>query len=82
MALKKVSVGDVVEVTFWDHCMHSYRGEEDPQGLLFHAYGKVIVSNSNFITIASWISATGEPDVNTEVYDVVLSAITKLRRLR
>lgn len=78
----KIKVGDVVEVTFWDHCMHPYLGEEAPQGLLFNAYGKVISITENFVTIASWVNPTGEPDGNTEVYDIVRTALTKIRRLR
>lgn len=77
----KVKVGDIVKVTFLDHC--AIQGGDTPLvPLRFETYGRVIVAHKDYLTLATWIDPAGSVDDNTETFVILRSTIEQLRRLR
>jgi hypothetical protein len=79
--MKKIKKGDVVELTFLDHCRRSgMLGPAEP--MVFYIFGKVVEDAPVYYTIAVWIEVNGTLDENTEIFTILKSAVVKARVLR
>jgi hypothetical protein len=81
MAAKRLRVGDLVEITFLDHC------EDGDDSLEFTVWGRVENITRTAYKIASWVyhdpiaQARDGNEENENYYIIVKTAVTKKRRL-
>lgn len=80
--LPKISIGDVVAITFLDHCEDSH-SEDDNEPLAFYVFGKVGAKRKRAITVDCWcyVNKNAERDHNVKSFTIVKSAITDVKIL-
>jgi len=73
-----MQLGDVVAITFRDHC----QGSDEP--VTFIAYGRVSAKNKEFVTVDAWAYAHeyAARDQNIERFCILRSAIKKVEVLK
>lgn len=72
--------GDIVELTFLDHCTHD--GTHDKGPITCTAIGKVVALKPGWVTLASWWVVGTPLDSNSELCTILRSVILKTRRLK
>jgi hypothetical protein len=80
MKLPKVSVGNLVEIRFWDH----HENLDEP--VEYFVYGRVAKVTRLAITVHTWATIDGKPvdednRHNIHMFTIVRSAITEINFL-
>lgn len=77
--MKNVKPGQIVEMTFLDHCMHH---DEHMGPMKIRTFGLLIKVTKQYYTLASWIETNGRIDSNTEMFTIVKSAVSSIKVLK
>ena len=77
----KFTVGDIVQLTFLDHCRRTGFNVNSP-AITFEVFGKLLKETKRTYVVGTWVEANGTLDDNTETFTIVKSTITKARRLK
>ncbi len=78
--MKKVKLGDIIHVKFYDHA--DVEHDDDPNPLLLQAVGMVVDISKIDYKILTWGDASDIIDHNSEMYSIIRSTIKEIKVYR
>lgn len=79
--LKHIQLGDIVAITFLDHCEDAHRDEEEGP-IEFAVFGKIANIGERFFSVDCWCYGKEDSrDHNVKSFTIVKSAILEIKTL-